>query len=573
MTLSAAGRSSGDLHELHLPQFRHDIRNYLNQIVGYSELILQSAEDDGDEQLAALQQVRGIANSMLATTDALAELCPGPEALDLVQRLVSKSDEVLAFLEECFLSDVVRLGVKADLERVRQAAASLRGLCAMLISSSSTHPAALAATPVPASPQPVTIESPAPRPALSSPAKQGSAEISSRGVVLVVDDNEGNRELLSRRLATEGYSVLEAVNGTSALAMLSRGSIDLVLLDVMMPDINGREVLERMKGDSALRDIPVIMISGNSEISISSRCIEVGAEDYLSKPFDPVLLRARINSSLERKRLRDEERVRTQQLERALTMLEEQKRTSDNLLRNILPARVAKELQERGAVDPMYFEDATICFTDFVGFMKSTEELSAEELVYILNDYFTGFDTIIAKYGLEKLKTVGDSYMFAAGLPEHCSSHPVDAVLAAFDLVDFVKAKALSETSVKWRVRVGIHTGPVIAGVVGIHKFAFDVWGESVNLSARMESCGAPDRINISERTYVRIKDFFQCEPRGKVPIKDGREFDMYFVDAITPKLRANISSTAPSAFGRRYRIYFQKELNGFPACLMPAES
>src|SRR5262249_35761018 len=154
--------------------------------------------------------------------------------------------------------------------------------------------------------------------------------------------------------------------------------------------------------------------------------------------------------------------------------------------------------------------DVTILFSDFVGFTRATEELAAEDLVNLLQTYFTAFDRIVARYGLEKLKTIVDSYMLAGGLPERNPSHPVDTVMAAFEMIRTVED--LSSQEAPWRVRIGIHTGPVIAGVVGITKFAFDVWGETVNLSSRMESSGEPNRINLSARTYSRVKDFFQCE-------------------------------------------------------------
>jgi class 3 adenylate cyclase len=308
------------------------------------------------------------------------------------------------------------------------------------------------------------------------------------------------------------------------------------------------------------------MISAVEDTASVVHCIETGAEDFLPKPFNPVILRARVNALMERKRLRDTEKRRTAELEQAIGEAERQHKIAEDLLLNILPERVARELQERGEVDPMYFEDATIVFTDFVGFTRSTEELSAEELVCLLHEYFTGFDEIIARYGLEKLKTIGDSYMFASGLPTHSSSHPVDAVLAAFEMVGFVRQMAADNKGPGWQVRIGVHTGPVIAGVVGIRKFAFDVWGDTVNFGSRVESSGAPNRVNLSDRTYSRVKDFFRCEHRGKVKTKEGRDADMYFAESVAPGLMKDAASSwPPPAFRRRYRVYFQKEPRAFP--------
>ncbi|MBI4475302.1 MAG: adenylate/guanylate cyclase domain-containing protein [Acidobacteria bacterium] len=256
-----------------------------------------------------------------------------------------------------------------------------------------------------------------------------------------------------------------------------------------------------------------------------------------------------------------------QELERRNKEVEEQKEVSESLLLNILPAQVARELRDNGKVEPKYFEDVTILFTDFVAFTLSTEKYAAEELVQLLHEYFTAFDGITKRYGLEKLKTIGDSYMCAAGLPVRNPSHPVDAVMAAFEILHAVSNP--SRSAAQWSVRIGIHTGPVIAGVVGVQKFAFDIWGDTVNYASRMESTGAANTINISERTYSRIKDFFECEPRGKVLTKEKKEFDMYFVKRILPSLIDDPTQLPPPAFLRRYRIYFQKDPPAFPEFLI----
>lgn len=246
-----------------------------------------------------------------------------------------------------------------------------------------------------------------------------------------------------------------------------------------------------------------------------------------------------------------------------------EKRTSESLLLNILPGEVADELRTKGLVSPKYFEDCTILFSDFVGFTLSTEKLAVDELVEMLHDYFTAFDQIVAKYRLEKLKTIGDSYMCISGLPARNPSHPVDTVMAAFEMVRAVEERARAERPVQWQVRIGIHTGPVIAGVVGINKFAFDIWGDTVNYSSRIESSGQANRINLSERTYSRVKDFFDCEHRGKVLTKDKREVDMYFANGILPSLSIGAGEMPPAAFVKRYNIYFQKDPAAFPAFLL----
>jgi class 3 adenylate cyclase len=246
--------------------------------------------------------------------------------------------------------------------------------------------------------------------------------------------------------------------------------------------------------------------------------------------------------------------------------IEKQQQLAESLLLNTLPAEIAAELKQKGAVDPRYHEDVTILFTDFQGFTVSTEKLSADQLVKALHQYFTAFDAIMGRHGLEKLKTIGDSYMCVGGLPERRASHAVDAVLAAFEIVDEVIA-GHAHGLPPWNVRVGVHTGPVISGVVGVRKFAYDIWGESVNFASRMESAGRPNRINLSASTYARVKDFFACEYRGKVATKEGREYDMYFAVGLAASL--STGKDPEQAFRERYRSYFQRDLNAsLPATL-----
>jgi len=234
-------------------------------------------------------------------------------------------------------------------------------------------------------------------------------------------------------------------------------------------------------------------------------------------------------------------------------------------LLSLMPAEIADELCRSGSVQPKFFQDVTVLFTDFVNFATSTECLAAEELISLLNDYFVAFDRVIEAFRLEKLKTIGDSYMCVAGLPAENRSHAVDAVLAAMAIRNVVREFGRDAERTRLGVRIGIHTGPVVAGVVGLHRFAYDIWGDTVNYASRIESCGAEDFINISDRTYARVKDFFVCEPRGKVRTKDKKEADMYFVKEVQPGLLGEMENGVPKPFQRRYRSYFKKDLTSFP--------
>ena len=239
---------------------------------------------------------------------------------------------------------------------------------------------------------------------------------------------------------------------------------------------------------------------------------------------------------------------------------------NEALLLNILPKPVATELRANGTVKPTTFEDATVCFSDFVGFTLSSEKLSAETLITALNEYFTAFDEIIGRYGLEKLKTIGDAYMFAGGLPNLRPSHAVDAVLAALEMAEVVNRLTRPDQGVNWKIRLGLYSGPVVSGVVGVRKFAFDIWGNTVNFAARMESAGKPGRVNVSETTFQKIERFIACEPRGPVAIKEGRQMEMYF--AVSPKLdllRGPLVDGVPEAFLAEYEKAFGYPPKGFP--------
>lgn len=209
-------------------------------------------------------------------------------------------------------------------------------------------------------------------------------------------------------------------------------------------------------------------------------------------------------------------------------LLAEEKDRSESLLLNILPENVANELKREGVCKAKYFESVSVLFTDFVNFTGISENLNPEELVQEIDTYFKEFDYIIERNGLEKIKTIGDAYLAVCGLPLEKHDHAIRTVNAAKEIIEFTKKRA--ENGGKFNVRVGIHSGSLVAGVVGIKKFAYDIWGDTVNTASRMESNDEPNRINISEATYELIKKQIQCEYRGKIEAKNKGKIDMYFV-------------------------------------------
>jgi adenylate cyclase len=221
------------------------------------------------------------------------------------------------------------------------------------------------------------------------------------------------------------------------------------------------------------------------------------------------------------------------QHKKANTIIAAEKQHSEDLLHNILPAEVAIELKATGASKAKDFREVTVLFTDFKNFTAKCEQLTAQQLVNEIHFYYSAFDKIITRYGIEKIKTIGDSYMCAGGLPVETVTNPEDTVQAALEMRDFVleeKEKRMAAGSPCFEIRIGLHTGPVVAGIVGIKKFAYDIWGDTVNIAARMESCSEPGQVNISGATYALVKEKFHCIHRGKIQAKNKGEIDMYFV-------------------------------------------
>ncbi len=230
--------------------------------------------------------------------------------------------------------------------------------------------------------------------------------------------------------------------------------------------------------------------------------------------------------------------------------LNQERRKSDQLLLNILPETIAEELKRDDYVRPRAYDSATVLFTDCVGFTQIAEGLSAEGLISALDEVFTRFDAIVRAHGLEKIKTIGDAYMAVGGVPLANRTHAVDAVLAALefrDAVDEIRARRSSAGLPAFQVRVGLRTGPLVAGVIGRSKFAYDVWGDTVNTASRMESSGESGRVNISDSTFALVSQLFECEPRGRIAAKHKGEIEMYFVNRIHPQYSSDSLGRTPN--------------------------
>jgi PAS domain S-box-containing protein len=231
-------------------------------------------------------------------------------------------------------------------------------------------------------------------------------------------------------------------------------------------------------------------------------------------------------------------------------IIEEEQEKSEKLLLNILPFEVAKQLKSKGRAGTRQYKLVTVLFTDFKGFSNISKTLDPKDLVSILDSYFAKFDEITGAHYIEKIKTIGDAYMCAGGLPLSNKSNPIDAVLAGLEIQHYMNtlndSKVLNNLPV-WELRLGIHSGPVVAGVVGKKRFAYDIWGDTVNIASRMEQSGHVGWVNISGATYEYIRDFFDCDYRGKIETKNLGKIDMYFVNRIKPEYSADKFGILPN--------------------------
>jgi CheY-like chemotaxis protein len=321
--------------------------------------------------------------------------------------------------------------------------------------------------------------------------------LAERGNLLVVDDSAENRDLLHLLLQQQGHQVTVAASGPEALDLLGHQPFDLILLDVMMPDMDGFAVLERLKSNDDWRHIPVVMVSALDRLDAVINCIARGAEDYLIKPFNELLLRARVGACLEKKRLRDREMEHLQRI--------------DSLLRAIFPEEVLPELTREGTIRPRRYERVGVCFADVVGFTSFCDQhLDRPEYVAGMLKWYVGeFERVAREQGVQKIKTIGDAFMMASGLPVAVDNPVLRLVRCAHEML-----AAIRKGPAGWQVRVGIHVGPVVAGTLGEQQYSFDLWGATVNIAARMESIGRPDTITLSDTAWQDVAEVCRGEPR-----------------------------------------------------------
>ena len=487
-----------------LDDLRHELRTPINHIVGYAELLLEQAADlQRPELVPDLQRIHSAGKQLLKPIadhlDAAHVHLTAADLDHLSLELRTPLTTIIGYAE--LLADGAETdlpdGFLTDVRRIRDAGTQLLGLVNATLGVLATHPTSTGA---------VRTET---FPAVAEPTPSGTVS----GHLLVVDDNAANRDILSRRLIRLGYTVSCAENGRVAVERLQRGDVDLVLLDVMMPEMDGFDVLARRRHDAQLSEVPIIVLSAQDELESAVRCIELGADDYLLKPYESVLLRARIGASLERKQLRDREKE-------YVRLLAWERERSERLLLNMLPEPIAARLKDAHSIIADTLAEVSVLFADLVGFTQLSVRVSPQAMVGMLNRIFSAFDELAEQHGLEKIKTIGDGYEVIAGAPLPRQDHAEAVAEMALGMQAVIRALS-QESGWPLNIRIGIDSGgPVVAGVIGQKKYVYEVWGDCVNTASRMESHGLAGCIQVTAAAYERLRGRYAFTERGAIEVK-----------------------------------------------------
>jgi adenylate cyclase len=506
-------------------QLRHELRTPLNHIVGYTELLLEELEGGDKPELAAgLTALRADARQLLALlNEVLARGQAGPPdvvaARDTLRPLLERVRSATESLRR--QGSAVSLG--PDLDRIASAVERLD----TLLGSGGVAPARDAD-------------------AAAGAASGAAAPAERRAVILVVDDNQDNRDMLARRLRRQGYEVLTAGGGGAALGTLTAAPVDLVLLDVMMPDLDGYAVLQRLKADPALRDIPVLMISALDDMDSVVRCIQLGADDYLSKPFDPILLQARIGACLEKKRLHDQEARHRRELAEWNRTLEqrvaEQVAQLERLgrLKRFFSPQLAELIVAGGADDPLrtHRREVTVVFVDLRGFTAFAETAEPEEVMGVLREYHAAMGRLILAHEGTLERFTGDGMMIFFNDPVEVPNPAERAIRMAVAMRDLV-----AELAAGWRKRgwelslgVGVAQGYATIGAIGFEgRLDYGAIGTVTNLAARLCSEAGAGQILISARVAAAVETLVDAEDRGALALKGlARPVHIWSVRALT---------------------------------------
>jgi adenylate cyclase len=487
-----------------------------NAILELADLLLHDARHRGQHDfLADLEKTAAAARKFLALVDELFEQPWTADTKDEVGKKVRHElrtplNAIIGYgdlwLEEA--ADQLPEGLTPDLQQIVALGRRLNARLDDMLEGAQAQEATLAAAQSAA-------EVVRCLPTVCDASRQAPAVAAGR--ILLADDNEINRDLIGRMLRREGHAIDVVSNGREALTALRARPYDLVLLDILMPELNGFQVLQALKADEQLRHVPVVMVSSFTEIDTVVCCIEMGAEDYVVKPFNPVVLRARINSCLEKKRFRDREAL-------YLKEIEQERQRSDELLHVILPGEVVTELKTTNCVQPRRYENVAVLFADIVGFTPYCDSNAPEQVMPHLQSLIEQWEEIAVRHAVEKIKTIGDAFMAAAGLLQRSAEPPVQNCIRC----GLEMQKAAQALPTRWDIRIGINFGPVMAGIIGRRQYLFDLWGDTVNTAARMESQGVAGAITLSAQAWAQVAHCCRGESLGTIKVKGKGPMEMF---------------------------------------------
>jgi len=526
--------SEHQYHQVILKNIKHDLINPINAMIGYSELILDTLDEAGDRALK--RDMQSIYHSSTAIFAIIQELFSDKtKAGDDIGSVILNEDlhysirtplSNIVGLSELILEDTATVtdldlqDIQDSVSKINQAGKRLLKLINDLSKYSDLSDSDLMEN--------YYTDLYLKESSIRNFQFNTEAKIPDKiGTILIVDDESANLDIIDKILQQSNHKTFTAESGEEALKILKKESakIDLILLDLIMPEVNGMDLLKTLKDDNNTYHIPVIMLSALDEIDTIVECISMGADDFLIKPVNRILLHARLNNALEKKYFHDKEIKYQKQIK-----IEQEK--SDKLLLNILPESIAERLKNGESLIADDFEDSTVLFADLAGFTKLSSTISATDVVMQLNSIFSLFDGMLIKYSLEKIKTIGDCYMLAGGLPEPDKNHADSVARMALEMLDIIK-EINTKTNQSLKVRIGINSGPVAAGVIGKEKFIYDLWGDTVNVASRMETFGSNSKIHVSSSTYLQLKDYYNFTKRDKINIPGKGAMQTYFLNSL----------------------------------------
>jgi CheY-like chemotaxis protein len=327
-------------------------------------------------------------------------------------------------------------------------------------------------------------------------------------LLLLVDDSAENLQVLNA-LLKDDYRLKLAKSGAKCLEIAQQHpQPDLILLDIIMPEMDGFQTCEALKSSPQTSAIPVIFLTALNEVADETKGFRVGGSDFITKPFNPDIVKARIRTHID---------------------LQRERKRSNELLRVLLPDAVVHDLIQHGSHKPQIKENVSILFCDFVGFTPISARLSPEELIMELSDIFSAFDSICEENNTTRIKTIGDAYMAVSGIHQQSSEHAHDLIRTALSFIDYLEKRNTQSTQ-EWRCRIGVHSGKVIAGIIGRTRFIYDIVGDDVNIAARTESAGSPMKVTITPATRALVENHFAMQSVGVYTLKGKGEMELFHI-------------------------------------------